>query len=239
MLSKSQAKTFFLVGTALCSVAFIGLTIDTFQRIPAQTNEQNLTAEVIRGKHIFERNNCMGCHTILGEGAYYAPELTKVIERRGEVFVKAMLKDPEAMYPGARKMINYHFNDQEISDLTEFFKWIGKIDLNGFPPKPDLVKTASASATGDTALPNTVIPTANRPQIFNQLCVACHTLQGQGGTVGPVLDGVGSRLDADTMKRRLENPLSVKADSKMPKLPLSPEEITELVAFLSQLKEGK
>jgi nitric oxide reductase subunit C len=34
----------------------------------------------------------MGCHTILGEGAYYAPELTKVIERRGEGYVKAVLQ---------------------------------------------------------------------------------------------------------------------------------------------------
>ena len=72
MLSKSQAKTFFLLGTAVCTAAFVGLTIDTFQRMPAQTKQENLTAEVIRGKHIFERNNCMGCHTIMGEGGYYA-----------------------------------------------------------------------------------------------------------------------------------------------------------------------
>lgn len=238
MLSKSQAKSFFLLGTALCSVAFIALTIDTFKRIPAQTNEENLTEAVIRGKHLFDRNNCMGCHTILGEGAYYAPELTKVIERRGEVFVKAMLKDPEAMYPGSRKMTNYHFSDQEISDLTEFLKWIGKMDLNGFPPKPDLMRTASTNATSATAEANTLVAAENRPQVFNQLCIACHALRGQGGKVGPALDGIGSRVDAATIKQRLENPLSVKSDSKMPKLPLSPEEINELVAFLSQLKEG-
>jgi nitric oxide reductase subunit C len=119
----------------------------------------------------------MGCHTILGEGAYYAPELTKVIDRRGEAFVKAMLKDPEAMYPGARKMTNYHLSDQEISDLTEFFKWIGKIDLNGFPPKPDLIRTASVTADADTLSGNTIVANANRPQVFNQMCVACHSLQ--------------------------------------------------------------
>ena len=32
----------------------------------------------------------MGCHTIMGEGAYYAPELTNVIERRGEEYVRAI-----------------------------------------------------------------------------------------------------------------------------------------------------
>ena len=65
MLSKSQAKTFFLVGTALCSTVFIGLTIDTFQRVPGQTNQARMDESVIRGKHLFGRNNCAGCHTIL------------------------------------------------------------------------------------------------------------------------------------------------------------------------------
>lgn len=76
MLTKSQAKKFFLIGTVLCSAAFVLLTIDTFRRIPKQTNQSEMTPEIIRGKHLFDRNNCMGCHTILGEGAYYAPELT-------------------------------------------------------------------------------------------------------------------------------------------------------------------
>jgi nitric oxide reductase subunit C len=180
----------------------------------------------------------MGCHTILGEGAYYAPELTKVFERRGEAFIKSMLKDPEAMYPGGRKMTNYHFSDQEISDLTAFFKWIGNMDLNGFPPKPDLAKTASPSANESTNPADTLVRVGNRPQIFNQMCVACHSLDGQGGQVGPALDGVGLRRDATYLNNWLQNPQAVKADAKMPKLPLSKEDIEELVAFLSQLKKG-
>ena len=144
MLSKSQAKSFFLVGTAVCSLAMVGLTIDTFQRIPEQTKQANMTEAVIRGKHLFDRNNCMGCHTLLGEGGYYAPELTKVMERRGEAFVRAMIKDPEAMYPGQRKMQSYTFTEEQISDLIAFFTWIGEMDLNGFPPKPALVNSAAA-----------------------------------------------------------------------------------------------
>ena len=80
MLTKSQARAFFLIGTAVTTAVFVGLTVDTFRRIPAQTNAANLTEQVARGKALWERNNCMGCHTILGEGAYYAPELTKVYD---------------------------------------------------------------------------------------------------------------------------------------------------------------
>lgn len=239
MLSKSQARFFFLGGTLLCSVAFIGLTLDTFNRIPKQTGSANLTAEAIRGKHLFETNNCMGCHTILGEGAYYAPELTRVINRRGEVFVKAMLKDPQAMYPGQRKMVNYKFNEQEISDLTEFLKWIGQMDLNGFPPKPNLGQMASPNAGTNGNSQESIVKSENRPAIFNQMCVACHALQGQGGNIGPALDGVGSRRDASFISQWLHDPTVIKVDSKMPKLPLSEAQIVELTAFLSQLKGGQ
>lgn len=237
MLSKSQAKTFFLLGTAVCALAFIGLTVDTFSRIPGQTNEKDLGPEAIRGKHLFDRNNCMGCHTILGEGAYYAPELTKVFERRGEAFIKAMLTNPEAMYPGDRKMQTYKFSEQDKSDLVAFLKWIGEIDLNGFPPRPTLSQMANPSAEGSDA--NSVLKRTDRPMVFNQMCVACHSLQGQGAKIGPALDGVGSRRDAQYIKQWLENPATLKADSKMPKLPLTSEQITELTAFLSLLKETK
>jgi nitric oxide reductase subunit C len=236
MLSKSEAKAFFLVGTAVCAGAFILLTVDTIQKVPAQTNQQNMTQSVVRGKHLWESNNCMGCHTLLGEGAYYAPELTKVYERRGPRFIKAMLKDPEAMYPGQRKMKNYHFSDQQMDDLVDFFKWINEINLNGFPAKPSLGSVAFAPATNATTDSNVVASRGNRPQIFNQLCIACHALQGQGGKVGPALDGVGDRRDREYIKKWLQDPMSIKADSKMPKLPLTEQDISELTAYLSELK---
>lgn len=234
MLSKSQAKTFFLLGTAVCTAAFIGLTLDTFQRIPNQTRSANLSPEAIRGKHLWEDNNCMGCHTIMGEGAYYAPELTKVFNRRGEAFIKSMLKDPQKMYPNDRKMVNYHFTDEQISDLTAFLKWIGEMDLNGFPAKTEHEKQLESQAAA-----NLNGATATKPAVFAQICVACHSVQGQGGQVGPALDGVGNKFDSEYLTKWLKDPTTVKADAKMPKLPLKDTEITELVAYLSQLKGGK
>ena len=74
----------------------------------------------------------MGCHTLLGEGAYYAPELTKVLDRRGEGYVKALLMTPNPWEPNGRKMVAYGFSDDEANDLIAFFEWISKIDLNGF-----------------------------------------------------------------------------------------------------------
>lgn len=236
MFSKSQAKNFFIFGTLLCFGSFILLTLDTFKQIPKQTNSKNLSSSVIKGKHLFDSNNCMGCHTILGEGAYYAPELTKVYERRGPAFIAQMLRDPESMYPGQRKMVKYNFNEEEINDLIAFFKWIGEIDLNGFPAKTNLANTASPNPSDIKSEAQVIVEKSNRPQIFNQMCIACHSLQGQGGTVGPALDGIGLRRNGEYISKWLHDPFSIKADSKMPKLPLSEEDITELTAFLSQLK---
>jgi nitric oxide reductase subunit C len=141
MLSKSQARFFFLGGTIITFGIFLGLSWNSLSNeVPKRTHEENLTPQVIRGKHIWESNNCMGCHTILGEGAYYAPELTKVYERRGEEYMKVVLMSKTPWSPRGRKMVAYGFSEEETKDLTAFFKWIGEVDLNGFPPKPDLKK---------------------------------------------------------------------------------------------------
>ncbi|MHB1106857.1 MAG: c-type cytochrome, partial [Lutibacter sp.] len=139
MLSKKQARAFFLGGTLVTFLVFIGLTIFSFSKENDQTNHEDLTADVVRGKEIWESNNCMGCHTILGEGAYYAPELTKVIDRlnirydgNGEEVIKSILMSPAPWQPSGRKMVAYGMTEQEASDVVAFFNWIGKIDLNGF-----------------------------------------------------------------------------------------------------------
>ena len=132
MLSKKQARAFFLGGTVVTFLIFIGLTIYSFSKAQDQSNDEDITEAVVRGKKIWEENNCMGCHTILGEGAYYAPELTKVIERRGEGYIKAVLMTPVDWAPNGRKMVAYGFTQEEAEDVIAFFEWIGGIDLNGF-----------------------------------------------------------------------------------------------------------
>ncbi|UMB55403.1 cytochrome c [Lutibacter sp. A64] len=139
MLSKKQARAFFLGGTLVTFLIFIGLTIFSLSKDVDQTNHENITAEVVRGKEIWETNNCMGCHTILGEGGYYAPELTKVVDRlnakynnNGEEVIKSILMSKGPWQPNGRKMVAYGMTEAEANDVVAFFKWIGEIDLNGF-----------------------------------------------------------------------------------------------------------
>ena len=100
------------------------------------------------------------------------------------------------------------------------------------PPEPTLLPVAVPSPSGSDA-----IAEIERPKVFNQLCIACHSLGGQGGAVGPALDGVGSRRDYDNLVAWLTDPQKLKPGTAMPKLPLSPSDIVELASFLFQMKQ--
>lgn len=229
MLSKSAARAFFLGGTALCSVAFVLLGVDSFRRIPEQTNTRGLTASVIRGKQLWEENNCMGCHTLFGEGAYYAPELTRVYARRGDAFIRGMLRDPESMYPGQRRMVRYDFNEAQIDDLVAFFEWTNTVDLNGFPAAPTIAMQGSPAPASIQS---------SRPRMFDQVCTACHSVAGRGGAIGPPLDGIATRRDRDYLVRWLRDPTAVKPGTTMPNLHIAEAQLTELVDYLVTLDEG-
>ncbi len=139
MLTKKQAQIFFFGGTILCFLIFISLSWHTMSvEVPKQTHPENISEQVVRGKEIWEENNCMGCHSIFGEGAYYAPELTKVIERRGEGLVKAIMMSKTPWGPKGRQMVAYGMSEEDALAVVEFMKWAGEVDLNGFPPEPDL-----------------------------------------------------------------------------------------------------
>ncbi len=240
MLSKSQARAFFLGGTVVVSALFLALSWHTVtQTVPEQTNEKDLTEAVVRGKEIFDSNNCMGCHTILGEGAYYAPELSRVYTRRGPEWIKVFIRDPQAMFPGERKMTKYDFSEQQLDDLVAFFAWIDKIDLNGFPPEPIykeepqvIVKEVYVNAPQNATAP---VAAVAQPEKFAALCISCHVVGGKGGNVGPALDGIGAKFDADYLDKWLADPQSIRPGTTMPKMPMTDAERAEIVTYLSGL----
>ncbi len=242
MLSKSQARAFFFGGTGVFALAFIALTIDSMRQLPQQTHAENITDAVKRGKHIWEDNNCMGCHTLFGEGAYYAPELTKVVERRGKDWMRVFLRDPQAMFPGQRKMVQYHFKPEQIEDVIAFFEWCGNVDLNGFPAKPPLARqlSANAAAASGPATSFKLLPKPI-PAIFTTAaCIGCHSISGEGGAAAaaigaPPLDGVSVRLTRDYVTNWIRDPHKIKPETKMPNLvPLvvSEAQLPEIVNYL-------
>jgi nitric oxide reductase subunit C len=100
-------------------------------------------ALVTHGKKIFQGRNCINCHTILGNGAYYAPDLTKAwldpawgAESARELLMIEFLKNPDKnprTFGTGRKMPNLAISEDEAKALIAYLKWVSSIDTNGFP----------------------------------------------------------------------------------------------------------
>jgi nitric oxide reductase large subunit len=65
------------------------------RQIAALTHADRLSETVVDGKRVWHKYNCNDCHTILGFGSYYGPDVTKVHWRRGGDGIKAVVRDPE------------------------------------------------------------------------------------------------------------------------------------------------
>jgi mono/diheme cytochrome c family protein len=82
------------------------------------------------------------------------------------------------------------------------------------------------------------VPPVLGQELYPRLaCHGCHTLQGQGGKVGPRLDGVGSRLSDEELAMQLSTPHCRGNDSRMPSFAfVRPFELQKLLDFLQTLK---
>ena len=132
--TKAMARNIFYGGAVFFFLLFHALTFDTVQTLPKRDHRENITDSVVRGKHIWETRNCIGCHTLLGEGAYFAPELGNVYTRRGGPFIKAWIQSQPTGVPGRRQMPNFNLTDQELDDMVAFLKWTSEINTNKWPP---------------------------------------------------------------------------------------------------------
>ena len=79
-------RTTLVIATLLSAIVFLGMTVDTLRRMPARTHSNQLSERVIEGKWLWQRYDCNDCHTILGIGGYYAPDVTKSYSIRGEAW---------------------------------------------------------------------------------------------------------------------------------------------------------
>jgi len=116
---------------------FLVLTFDTTRALPERDNRGAITPVVAKGKLLWEENDCVGCHTLLGEGAYFAPELGNVYTRYGnskEAIMGFIKSRPVEGIPGRRSMPQFNFSDEELNALAEFLKYASEINTADWPP---------------------------------------------------------------------------------------------------------
>lgn len=78
----------------LMLLIFLGLSAVSFLDSRKQVTPDTVsfdTHTAVQGKRVFQSYNCMGCHTIVGNGAYFAPDLTHLYASAGPAWLAAFL----------------------------------------------------------------------------------------------------------------------------------------------------
>jgi len=134
--TKAMARNIFYGGSVFFFLLFLALTFDTNSALPERDNRENLTETVAHGKLLWEEYNCIGCHSLLGEGAYFAPELGNAFKRLGgkEGIIGFIKSRPADGIPGRRSMPQFNFSDEELDAIAEFLKYSSEINTANWPP---------------------------------------------------------------------------------------------------------
>lgn len=143
VMTKSMARNIFFGGSLFFTLIFAVLFVHSHLYIVnVSTDRAGLTSSVAAGKHLWEKHACVNCHTILGEGAYFAPEVGNVMARWGVLddpqqafdVMKAWMEAQPTRIPGRRQMPQFNLSDAEVRALTDFLLWTNRINTQGWPP---------------------------------------------------------------------------------------------------------
>ena len=93
--------------------SMIGLAVKETESLPVTD------PAVARGRSIFVKMECAGCHRIHGQGAQVGPDLSYEGDRRDQAWLMAHFKDPQSLSPGAI-MPSFHLPEGDFEDLTAY-----------------------------------------------------------------------------------------------------------------------
>jgi nitric oxide reductase subunit C len=242
----------FFVGTSILMLFLLIFTMDYLRLLPQRTNADMITNEVVSGKRTWHKYICIDCHTLLGNGAYYAPDLTKSWDRflarsggdeeLASRVMEAFLMTPPQPTHKHRGMPRFKLTEEDSRGLVKFLRWVANIDTNDWPPKPlapDITMSLEREVT--IAFPSESLVKEGESLFLSKGCSACHTL-GQGTKVGPDLIDAIRRHNTEYLIRWIKSPQAIykelnmspinKGFPLMPELGLSQAEASAITTYL-------
>src|SRR5579859_1409918 len=184
------------------------------------------TPQLNQGRNLLAREGCVHCHTVkLPDGTTMKatddpPSLSHIADKTTREWIFAWLKDPQA-YASTSTMPNFKLSDDDARDISAF------LIANSTPLAGDTL-TVPAKA-GDTA--------AGTSLYGESFCASCHAVQNAagnmvGGTVGPELTKVGSKVKPAWLQAWLRNPRAYDAETAMPHYRFNDAQVATLSGFL-------
>lgn len=189
-------RLFFIGSLAIALAGTMLLVAATMPSTPSETVPRAVAA----GYRIWRRQNCEGCHSIYGQGGSYAPDLTHIVEARGDTYLREFMVNPNAFHPGERLMPRFNLTVGETTGLVAFLEWVGsRKPADSWPPRP--LQVAGMGIIGDVLLSRRDDPelVSDDPgvmrgrQLFSTRCASCHSLEPGVDITGPSLAGIADR----------------------------------------------
>lgn len=123
---------FFAAVLAVTVLIFGGLIYHSVQSL-----EPLAVPEAVRlGKQVWQQNACVECHTVLGHGGYFGPDLTDVWQRRGAGWLADFFREPPLL-PGAEQKRHTGLGNEEAQVLIHYLAFLTTIKrTEDWPPRP-------------------------------------------------------------------------------------------------------
>ncbi len=231
-MKRRTAKVIFWLGTLSSALIFLALTVDFHQQEPQLAHTDQIDAQVIAGKKVWHKYNCNDCHTILGFGGYYAPDMTKAFFRLGESNIIAIVRHPEQVFRDSfRKMPNLGVSETEARQLVAFLRWVGQIENRHWPPQDEKFVVAYRQREMQPQQ-------LDKADILLGACGGCHSYEHQGRDLAGDFNDIAKRIsyDRETLIRFMLNPQEVQPGIGMPPQDVSAETAGVIADFILSLK---
>lgn len=197
------------------------------------------TALVARGRELFFKEGCFGCHRIQGvSSGTIGPDLTEVGKERKLDYLWGHIVDPRAYTPTS-VMPQFKLSDDDKKALVIFLK-----SRRGSSPSESPVEQYARETSAVTPVPDSVVEvqtaitaaktSAGRgEQLINgYACLSCHKLDDHDGGISPDLTHEGLLRDPAWLMDHFRNPRSRITDSNMPAFGLPQQDFEDMSAYL-------
>jgi ubiquinol-cytochrome c reductase cytochrome b subunit len=169
------------------------------------------------------------------------------------------------MFPGSMKIIGTFVIPTLLGATAALLPWIDRGKTNAWRDRKIVVACGLVLVTAIVGLTGVGLATAaaergSKPEVQaaavpdeesadpqherialgrrlfrSERCMKCHTVGGQGGTLGPDLSKTGIRLQENYLRQWLKNPQAFRPETGMPPVTLEGEDFDSLVAYLMTL----
>lgn len=123
-----RARTFIII-SALSLGGFV------WSNLAAWRLESPLSQGALTGKKVWQKHNCISCHTLFGNGGYVGDDLTRITMRRTPEEIIQYMVNPGVMRPN-KKRTHPALEPDDAKQLVEYLDFVSRINTLGWPPEP-------------------------------------------------------------------------------------------------------